>query len=58
MCADQKKKREKERDKGKNKGKKQVNVMNYSVAGLHSKGQCSLTFVTGSEREGRSRWNK
>lgn len=32
--------------------------MNYSVAGLHSKGQRSLTFVTGSEMECCGHWKK
>lgn len=47
-------------DKEENEGgkKKQVNVMNYSKHGLHSRGQRSLTPVTGSERERGRNWNK
>lgn len=45
------------RERGKEKKTSQCHEL-FKGGGLHSRGQCSLTFVTGSEREHHSRWNK
>lgn len=65
MCADQKKKkgRKKQQTRGLGEGAREEKKTSqchelFKGGGLHSRGQCSLTFVTGSERERHSRWNK